>query len=186
MKVPAALPTLETERLILRPLTLEDASDVFAYASEPEVALYVPWEAHRSLEDSRDFIASLVERARRGEPDTWGIVDRSSGRMIGSIRLEYRPTHAQASVGYVLGRRHWNRGLTTEAVRAVLRFGFKEVGLNRISAVCHVENAASERVMRKVGMTYEGTVREGYWVKGGFESRKLYSILRREWLAEGR
>ena len=106
-------------------------------------------------------------------------------RVIGTIRFgEYRPAHAQASVGYVLARPHWNRGLTTEAVQAVLRFGFEVVGLNRISAVCHVDNAASERVMQKVGMTYEGTIREGYLVKGGFESRKLYAILRREWLAQ--
>ncbi|MGH2453956.1 MAG: GNAT family N-acetyltransferase [bacterium] len=185
MRIPTALPTLETERLTLRPLTLEDAADVFAYASEPEVARYVPWEPHRSQEDSRQFIAGTLERSARGGSNTWAIVERASGKVIGSIRMgEVHPVHARADIGYSLGRRYWNQGLTTEAVRAVLRFGFEEVGLNRIYAVCHVANAASERVMQKVGMTYEGTLRQVALIKGGYEDRKLYAILRREWRAQ--
>lgn len=184
MRVPATLPTLDTDRLILRPFDPGDVADIFAYAADPEVARYVPWEAHRSEADSRAFLESVLERVRRGEPDTWAVVERASGRVIGSIRFgEYHPVHARASIGYVLGRPYWNRGLTTEAVGAVLRFGFEEVGLNRIYAVYHVENAASERVMQKVGMRYEGTLREVSLVKGGYEDRKLYAILRREWLA---
>jgi len=178
----AHLPTLETERLTLRPFTLNDAADVFAYAADPEVARYVPWEAHRSEEDARRFIAGTLDRAVVGGSSTWAIVERASGKVIGSIRMgEVHPVHARADVGYSLGRPYWNRGLTTEAVRAVLHFGFEEVGLNRIYAVCHVDNAASERVMQKVGMRYEGTQREVARVKGGYEDRKLYAILRRDW-----
>lgn len=185
MRVPTTLPTLETDRLILRPFGPDDATDIFAYAADPEVARYVPWEAHRSEADSRTFLESVLERVRRGEPDTWAVVERASGRVIGSIRFgEYHPVHARASVGYVLGRPYWNKGLTTEAVRAVLRFGFEAVGLNRIYAVCHVENVASERVMQKVGMVFEGTLREVALVKGGYEDRKLYAILRSEWTAQ--
>jgi ribosomal-protein-alanine N-acetyltransferase len=182
--VPSALPVLETPRLILRSLSEDDAADVFAYASDPEVARFVPWEAHRSLEDSRRFIAGTLERAARGEPDTWGIVERASGKVIGTIRMGHlHPVHARADIGYVIGRAYWNRGLTTEAVRAVLRFGFAELRLNRIFAVCHVDNRASERVMQKAGMRYEGTLRGVALVKGVFEDRKLYAILQSEWLA---
>lgn len=185
MRVPTTLPTLETDRVILRPFGPDDVADIFAYAADPEVARYVPWEAHRNEADSRAFLESVLQRVRRGEPDTWAVVERASGRVIGSIRFgEYHPVHARASVGYVLGRPYWNRGLTTEAVRAVLRFGFEVVELNRIYAVCHVDNVASERVMQKVGMSYEGTLREVALVKGGFEDRKLYAILRKEWEAK--
>jgi ribosomal-protein-alanine N-acetyltransferase len=171
--------------LILRPVRLGDAADVFAYAADPEVTRYLPWEPHRSLDDARRFLEEVLERARRGRPDTWGIVDLAGGQVIGTIRLsDYSPTHARASVGYALGRPHWNRGLTTEALGAVLRFGFSEVGLHRIYAYCHVDNVASERVMQKAGMTYEGTLREVIRVKGGYESRKLYAILGSEWTAQ--
>ncbi|HEV8338803.1 MAG TPA: GNAT family N-acetyltransferase [bacterium] len=182
LRIPETLPTLQTARLILRPLRGGDAADLFAYAADPEVTRYLPWEPHRSVDDSRRFLEDVLERDRRRRPDTWGIVDRATGQVIGTIRLgEYSPAHARASVGYALGRPHWNRGLTTEALGAVLRFGFTEVGLHRIYAYCHVDNAASERVMQKAGMTYEGTLREAMRVKGGYESRKLYAILRSDW-----
>ena len=187
VRIPGDLPTLETERLILRKLTPADEADVFAYASDPEVARLVPWEAHCSLDDTRRFLRGVLERYARGEPDVWAIAEKASGRVIGTIRMgEYRVQHGRASVGYALARSYWNRGLTTEALRAVLRFGFDVVGLNRILAVCYPENPASARVMEKVGMTYEGTLRDAAFEKGRYRSLKVYAILRREYDAPGR
>jgi len=124
---------------------------------------------------------------RAASPDVWAIVEKASGRVIGTIRMgEYRAQHGRASVGYALARPYWNRGLTTEALRAVLRFGFDVVGLNRIFAVCYPENPASARVMEKVGMTYEGTLRDAAFEKGRYRSLKVYAILRREYDAPGR
>ena len=187
VRIPGDLPTLETERLILRKLTPADEADVFAYASDPEVARLVPWEAHRSLDDTRRFLQGVLERYTRGEPDVWAIAEKASGRVIGTIRMgEYRAQHGRASVGYALARPYWNRGLTTEALRAVLRFGFDVVGLNRIFAVCYPEDPASARVMENVGMTYEGTLRDAAFEKGRYRSLKVYAILRREYDAPGR
>ena len=124
---------------------------------------------------------------RAASPDVWAIVEKASGRVIGTIRMgEYRAQHGRASVGYALARPYWNRGLTTEALRAVLRFGFDVVGLNRIFAVCYPEDPASARVMENVGMTYEGTLRDAAFEKGRYRSLKVYAILRREYDAPGR
>ena len=96
----------------------------------------------------------------------------------------YAPEHARAELGYVLSRKLWGRGLMPEAVRAVVRFGFGRMELNRIEARCIIENAASARVMEKAGMTCEGTLREREFIKGAYRDMRLYSILRREYRPE--
>ena len=178
------LPTLETPRLILRRLQLEDAPDVFAYASDPEVARYTTWSAHRSLEDSLEFVRAQLRAYEEGQVAPWAMVDRQSGRVIGTAGfVAWAPVHARAEIGYAMGRAYWGRGLMTEAVRAILRFGFEHMGLNRIEGRCMPENPASARVMEKAGMRYEGLLREQMYIKGRFIDLKVYAMLRREWEA---
>lgn len=175
------LPTLETDRLILRKMTPEDARAVFAYASDPEVTRYVIWETHRSIEDSRaflDFAAGKYESG--GEPD-WGIVYKGDHRFIGTCGIvSWKPYHARAELGYALSRDYWGRGLMAEAVRAMISFGFDRMNLNRIEARCIAENAASARVLEKAGMLYEGTLRKRELIKGEHRDIKVYSVLRSE------
>ena len=177
------LPELETERLLLRKMRLDDAEAMFAYASDPEVARYVLFETHRSVEDSESFLRLALEGYERGDFGGWGVVLKDSGAFVGTCGMDagYAPEHARAELGYVLSREHWGRGLMPEAVRAVIRFGFKRMSLNRVQARCIAENAASARVMEKAGMTYEGTLRESEFIKGAYRDMKLYSILRREY-----
>jgi [ribosomal protein S5]-alanine N-acetyltransferase len=176
------LPELETERLLLRRMRLDDAQAMFAYASDPEVTRYVLFETHRSVKDSEAFLRLAVEGYERGDFGGWGVVLKDSGRFVGTcgVDLNYAPEHARAELGYVLSREHWGKGLMPEAVRAVIRFGFGRMHLNRIQARCIAENTASARVMEKVGMTYEGTLREYELIKGAYRDMKFYSILRRE------
>ena len=174
------LPELETERLLLRKLRLGDAEAMFAYASDPEVTRYVLFETHRSVEDSESFLRLATEGYERGDFGVWGVVLKDSGAFVGTCSMEVNPEHARAELGYVLSREHWGRGLMPEAVRAVIRFGFGRMGLNRLEARCIAENTASARVMEKVGMTYEGTLREYELIKGAYRDMKFYSILRRE------
>lgn len=182
-RVFADLPELETERLLLRKMRPDDAEAMFAYASDPEVTRYVLWETHHSIEDSESFLRSATEGYERGDFGAWGIVLKDSGAFIGTCGLgdRYAPEHTRAELGYVLSREHWGRGIMTEAVRAVIRFGFGRLELNRIEARCIAENAASARVMEKAGMTYEGTLREREFIKGAYRDMKLYSILRRKY-----
>ena len=174
------LPTLETERLILRKMVLNDAESVFAYASNSEVSRYTLWETHRSIEDSRAFLEFATQKYENGGEPDWGIVYRGNGCLVGACGLvNWEAEHARAEVGFVLSREYWGRGLMSEAVRAILRFGFERMNLNRIEARCIAENAASARVMEKAGMVYEGTLRQREYIKGAYRDIKLYAILKK-------
>ncbi len=176
------LPTLETDRLLLRKVKLEDAQDLFEFASDPEVTRFTTWTTHQSLQDSEDFLRSVLDKYARQTLADWGVVHKADAKLIGSCGFNtWLPPHTRAEVGYALSKQYWGRGLMTEAVQAAIDFGFRTMQLNRIQAVCNVENIASARVMEKVGMTYEGTLREYTFSKGHYSNLKMYSILRKEW-----
>jgi len=175
------LPTLETDRLILRKMIPEDAGAVFAYASDPEVTRYVSWETHLSIEDSRAFLNLAANKYRSGGEPDWGIVYKGDHRLVGTCGIvSWEPYHGRAELGYALSRDYWGRDLMAEAVRAMISFGFKKMNLNRIEARCIAENTASARVMEKAGMLYEGTLRQRELIKGEHRDMKVYSILRDE------
>ena len=175
------LPTLETDRLILRKMSLDDAEAVFAYASDPEVSRYVIWETHRSIEESRAFLKLAIAKYENGGEPDWGIIYKGDHRLLGTCGIAaWEPDHARAELGYVLSRDYWGRGLMAEAVRAMIRFGFDRMKLNRVEARCIAENTASARVMEKAGMVYEGTLRQRELIKGAYRDMKVFSILRGE------
>ena len=175
-------PVLETSRLILKKISLEDAEDMFEYAKDPEVTKYVSWDYHKSIEDSVKFINFLLSKYERGEPANWGLYLKENGKLIGTCGFLFIDGRNMiGEIGYVLGKKYWNKGIMTEAVREVIEFGFEQLNLNRIQARCIVENIASERVMQKVGMKFEGVLREVVFVKGRFWDMKMYSILKREY-----
>ncbi|HOC06204.1 MAG: GNAT family N-acetyltransferase [Bacillota bacterium] len=176
------MPTLETRRLLLRPLCLEDAKDMYDYACDPLVSRYVPWETHRSIEDSYAYLNSAVEDQQAGKPCSWAVVSKAENRMVGTAGyVWWQPEHSKAEIGYVLARRLWGQGLTSEAVKTIIDFGFTRMELNRIEARCIEENIASAKVMEKCGMTREGRMRDYLKIKGTFCTYLFYSILRREW-----
>lgn len=174
----ARLPTIETPRLIMRRIQMSDASDLFRYSSDPEVARYVMWDAHRSIHDSRTYIRYIQRQYRYDEPSSWGIVLRATQRLIGTIGYMWwsRENHS-AEVGYSLGRAYWNQGLTTESLAAVIDFGFSRMRLHRIEAQHCVENSASGRVMEKCGMFKEGILRGRLYNRGEYMDVALYAIL---------
>ena len=175
----SSLPELKTDRLILRPMRMSDAKDVYAYARDPEVSRHVLWSAHTSLSQSRAFLRSAIRQYRRGEPGSFAIVLKASGRMIGTVGFMWIDReYKSAEVGYSLGRAYWNRGIMTEALRAVVAYGFDQLGLNRVEAQHETDNPASGRVMAHVGMQYEGTLRQRVKNKGKFVDVALYAILR--------
>jgi len=176
------LPTLVTARLILRKVTLDDAEDMFAYASAPEVATYVTWNPHRTVEDSRTFLQGVLDRYAQHVPANWGLVLKATGHLVGTCGfMSWFSDHRRAEIGFALGRRYWGQGLMTEAVRQVICWGFSECNLNRIEGECKPENLASARVMEKCGMTFEGTLRQFVFAKGRYHDVRLFSILRKEW-----
>ena len=173
------LPTLETERLILRPMRMRDAADLYSYAQDREVSRHVLWDAHRSLAQSREFLRAAIRQYRRGQPSSFAITLRDGGRMIGTIGFMWiNPDHRSGEVGYSLSRDYWNRGIMTEALRAVIDFGFNKLDLHRIEAQYETDNPASGRVMAHVGMQYEGTLRGRLMNKGRYVDVRLCAILR--------
>ncbi len=149
------LPRLvSTERLILRAPVAADAHAIFAgYAQDPEVTRYLTWRPSTSLEQSERFNQDRIRAWQRGRVCAWCIVKTEENRLIGMIEL--RLSGDSAEVGYVLAKPEWGKGYMTEALRAVIAAGFG-AGVDRVSAVCDVENAASARVMEKAGMALEG------------------------------
>ena len=169
-----------TEDLILRPVSMRDAADIFHYASDPDVARYVLWEPHRSISDTRSFIRYLLSLYRRGLPSSWAVEHKKDGIVIGMIGfMGYTYIHHAAEIGYSFSRTYWNRGYATQALSAVIRTSFSAItDLNRIEAQHDTRNPASGRVMVKCGMRPEGILRGRLFNKGEFVDVVLYSILR--------
>ncbi|MEI8134199.1 MAG: GNAT family protein [bacterium] len=175
-------PTLETERLLIRPLALPDAEAIFEYASDPDVSKYVLFDTHRTIDDSIAFINQVLNCYSNNEPSALAIILKPENKLIGTIGyLNWHDQHKRIEIGYALSAKYWNQGIVTEASICLINFLFSASDLNRIEARCKVENIGSSRVMEKVGMKYEGTLREQLFVKGEFNDMKIYSILRHEW-----
>lgn len=171
-------PTLETERLRIRPYSEADIPELLPLVGAREVAATTLRIAHPyTEEDARGFL----ELAK--EPDKlWlAIALRADGRQIGGIGLRIERQHQHAELGYWLGVAYWGKGYATEAAREVLRYGFEDLGLHRIFATHFKHNPASGRILKKVGMSYEGCQREHLLKWGEFTDSEMYGILRREW-----
>jgi ribosomal-protein-alanine N-acetyltransferase len=178
------LPALETDRLILRKLNLEDQWDLFEYASDPELTKHTMWDYHRTIEDSMQFLQHITEQYEEDQVTNWGIMLKSNMKLIGTCGYIYwTPEHHRAEIGYALSRDYWRRGMMSEAVQEVISFGFNNMDLNRIEARCNVDNIGSERIMQKCGMTYEGIIREQLLIKGHFEDVKLYAVLKKHFMS---
>jgi ribosomal-protein-alanine N-acetyltransferase len=179
---PPALPVLETARLRLRTLRLDDAMDQHAYAREREVAAPGMWEPLSTLEENLQDIVETLERQARGEVATWGIEHCGDRRLIGRCGfVRFRPAHHCAEVSYALARPYWGRGYMSEALVAVVAYGFMRLDLHRIEAICLADNAASIRVLEKAGFRHEGTAREAYRQHDAYKDLRRYALLRREW-----
>lgn len=171
----ADVPKIETERLILRKITLDDAEDMYLYASNEEVTRYVTWDTHSSLSDTIVFINTFSPQYDA----LWGIELKENGKFIGTVHFVWwQPEHKSAEIGYVLSKEYWGKGLITEAARAIIFFGFDSMNLVRIQARCFLENKGSESVMKKLGMSFEGISRKVMYVKGEHKDLKVYSIIK--------
>ncbi|QPC46968.1 GNAT family N-acetyltransferase [Mangrovibacillus cuniculi] len=176
------LPTLETARLTLRKITLEDVEEMHSYASNEEVSKYVTWQTHNTLYDTKEFIQYVLSQYENKKVAPWGIEYKENGKFIGTIDfVSWSLKHQVAEIGYVLSQEYWGKGIVTEAANELITYGFNNMELVRIQARCFVENVGSARVMEKIGMSYEGTIRKGWKLESGeHQDIKLYSILKEE------
>ena len=152
---------LETGRLILRPFRAADGEAMFRnWTSDPEVTRHLTWQPHASPEISRQLAALWEQESQKPDFYQWAIVPKELGEPIGSISVvKMNEAFASAQIGYCIGRSWWGRGLTAEALRAVIIFLIREVGFHRVSALHDVNNPNSGKVMQKAGMRKEGVLR---------------------------
>ena len=176
---------LETPRLILRRFTPDDAEEMYRnYASDPSVVTYLTWPAHKSAEDSRSILLDWERRYEKDDFYQWALVLKELGEVVGSISVvEFQKDADAPELGWCLGSKWWGRGLMPEAAAAVVKFLFEEVGAARVTARYDIENPKSGRVMEKLGMSYEGTLRRHGKNNRGVVDEVCYGILREEYEA---
>lgn len=175
------LPVLETERLLLRKITREDTEDIYSYGSNEAVSKYVTWNTHGSIPDTKMYVEFVLSCYENKKIAPWGIEYKETGRLIGTIDfVSWQPDQHCAEIGYALSEAYWGNGLVTEAAKEVISFGFHNMDLIRIQAKCLVGNVGSQRVMEKIGMSFEGILRKGMFVKGMHRDIKIFSILKEE------
>jgi RimJ/RimL family protein N-acetyltransferase len=175
-------PSLETERLLLRPFTLADANDVRRLAGKRAIAdttLNIPHPYEEGM--AEEWISTHQESFDQGKGVTFAVTARSDGALMGAISLMAVRAGHQAELGYWIGVPYWNRGFCTEAGHAVLRYAFQDMELLRVHC-CHLSrNPSSGRVMQKLGMQYEGRRRQHAMRWGTPEDLELYGIVKEDW-----
>ena len=175
---------IETPRLILRPFTMADAPAMFDnWASDPEVTKYVTWPAHSSIEITRMVLRDWVDGYDHPDRYNWAITLKEEGdRPVGNISAVhvYEKTDS-IEIGYCMGRGWWGKGIMAEALTAVIDFFMEQVGTNRILARHDTNNPNSGKVMKRAGMSYEGTLRQSGRNNQGIVDLAYYSILKTEW-----
>ena len=176
-----AQPTIDTSRLRLRPFVDSDVEDIFTYASNAEVARFVSWSPHETHKDSEVFL-NWIRTTTAVEPGktffVFAVASLQSKKVIGSIGFQnVNPLCGQ--IDYALSRDHWGQGLMSEAALALKEWAlFTQPSLVRLQSFCMAGNQGSRRVMEKMGMEYEGTLRKSMMVKGAPADIAHYALIR--------
>jgi len=170
--VPASI---ELGGLTLRALSPADAAAVYAYASDHEVARFTLWPPHSSEAFTRDFISTLSLPGVL----SWAITPKADESVVGMVFFHsFSSRHKKAELAFNVARSHWGKGIATDSARAVVRFAFEHLALNRVEATCMPANFGSRRVLEKIGMSKEGTMRRSHFRYDGYHDMDLFSILR--------
>ncbi|MEO8612698.1 MAG: GNAT family N-acetyltransferase [Chloroflexota bacterium] len=178
-------PTLETKRLMLREIIPTDAEALFRIRGDYEVTKYNIGTAYDRFDQAEDLIAAMAQAYREEKEIRWGIALKPDNTVIGMCGYNYWIRRdARGSVGYDLERAYWGQGVMTEAVAAIVAFGFHNMGLNRIEADADARNPASARVLAKVGFRQEGLQREQFYEDSSFNDLVLFALLRKDYLTQ--
>ncbi|WP_433018530.1 GNAT family N-acetyltransferase [Kribbella sp. CA-294648] len=175
---------IRTERLGLRPHRMDDLDDLLAFHSDPDVVRYVPWPV-RDREQTRTALKAKLTQDALTEPGQWLVLAielRETSTVIGEVLLKWESeTSRQGELGYALHTGYHGRGLAAEAANAVLRLGFEDLGLHRICANVIDGNAASAKLLTRLGMRQEGHLVENVFFKGAWCDELVFGLLAREW-----
>jgi RimJ/RimL family protein N-acetyltransferase len=175
---------IRTDRLILRAHRMADLDDLIRFHSDPEVVRYVPWPV-RDRAATDQALRAKLDQVQLREPGQWlvlAVEQRDSGSVIGEVLLKWSSAaDRQGEVGFAFDREHHGQGYAAEATSAMLRLGFEELGLHRISAVCIEQNEASARLLRRLGFSQQGRLTDNVWFKGGWATQLIFALTEDEW-----
>ncbi|QIK69900.1 GNAT family N-acetyltransferase [Erysipelothrix sp. HDW6C] len=175
------IPEIETNRLLLRALNPSDAADMYEYASDAETTYYLSFDAHQSIQDSEYAIREIfMKRPENESPESFAIVLKDSGKMIGTCDFWKVAGDETYEMGYILNKSYWGKGIMSEAARAVLKFAFNDFGVRRMVLRHHADNVGSRKVAIKQGFVYEGTTRRVTKLENRYVDLLIYSILDEE------
>ena len=178
----ASQPTIHTDRLTLRPFTLDDVAQLRPLVGQKEIAATTMTIPHPYPDgEAERWIGTHQPKFDEGEAAVFAVTMRDSDVLVGAIGLAIKPEHSHAEMGYWIGKPYWNKGYATESTQALLRYGFEMLGLNRIFAHHMTKNPQSGRVMQKIGMNYEGTLPQHVRKGEGFEDLALYGMTRTQY-----
>lgn len=177
-KIFSSMPTLKTERLIMRPMREGDAADMYDYAHREDVTAYLLWSPHPSVSYTRDYLKYIESRYTAGDFYDWAVIEKESGKMIGTCGFtKIDAPNNVGEIGYVLNPDFHGKGYGTEVASEAVRFGFDILGLHRIEAKFMEGNRSSRHVMEKLGMTFEGYSRDALFVKGKYRTVGVCALL---------
>ena len=175
---------LETDRLILRQFTIDDANAMYNnWANDPEVTKYLMWPHHTNVEVSKNVLLDWIYHYKEEDYYQWAIVLKDNGNEpIGSMSVVHKDDRIEmVHIGYCIGKKWWKQGITSEALSVLLKFFFKKVGINRVELRHDPRNIYSGKVMLKCGLRYEGTCREADWNNQGKCDCMLYALLAKDY-----
>ena len=161
---------------------MRDAADIFLYSKDEEVARHVLWSAQKDISEAKEYLRYMARRYRNDEPSSWGIIEKKTGRLVGTIGyMAFSEENNSVEVGYSLARWLWNGGYMTEALSRVIEHTFDVMEINRIEAQHEITNPSSGRVMEKCGMEKEGVLRQRLYNKGAYVDVALYAIVKSDY-----
>lgn len=173
---------ISTPRLILRPLALEDAPALQRLLDDPEIVRMTLRMPHPfPLDVAIRIVTDAIDQFAGGRGVTLGLTLKENGELIGVFGLKVERLFNRAELGYWLGSAWWGKGYATEAARALVDWGFQNLSLNRIYALCHSDNRGSVRVLQKIGLKLEGVARQHVKKEEKYSDEFIYGILESEW-----
>lgn len=171
-------PQLETERLLLRPLTLDDAPAMQRIRSDERVMVFMDSERHTTLAHSIKFITENLDTYQNKKGLFWALTLKTTGVFIGDFSYwDINHKNARAEIGYTLLPDYWGNGYMTEALQTLLQFGFKDLNLHSIEANINPSNTNSRKLLQRLGFVKEAYFRENYYYDGQFIDSEIYSLL---------
>lgn len=172
---------LESERLLLREITVADAAEVLELRGNPETMKFIPRPLAKDLDDALAHIAMIAEKIKENTGINWAITLKGNPKMLGIIgHYRIQPENHRAEIGYMILPEYQGKGIISEAIRLAVAYGFDQMQLHSVEAVIDPENTASERVLIKNGFVKEAHIRENELYDGKFWDTVIYSMLKRD------